>query len=134
MYDAERRLAGVLGGFALVAIVVACLGLVGLAAYTAQRRTKEIGVRRALGASVGQVVALLSREYAVLLGLATVVAVPAAVWAVQTWLDGFAYRAPLSPALFVGAVALTAVLALAVVGVQAARAARVPPTTALRTE
>ncbi|WP_412070027.1 ABC transporter permease [Rubrivirga sp. IMCC43871] len=134
MYASERRLAGVLGGFALVAVIVACLGLVGLAAYTAQRRTKEIGVRRALGASVGQVVALLSREYAVLLALAAVVAVPAAVLAVRTWLEGFAYRAPLSPLLFVGAIALTALLALAVVGVQAARAARISPTTALRTE
>ena len=134
MYEAERRLAGVLGGFALVAVVVACLGLVGLAAYTAQRRTKEIGVRRALGASLGSVVALLSREYAALLALAAAVAVPASVALVRWWLDGFAYRAPLSPVLFAGAVALTAALALAVVAAQAARAARVPPTAALRSE
>ena len=135
MYDAERRrLAGVIGGFALVALLVACLGLVGLAAYTAQRRRKEIGVRRALGATVGQVVALLSREYAALVAVGAVVAVPVAVVLLGRWLDGFAYRIDLGPGLFVAAVAGTLALALVVVGVQAARAARVPPTHALRTD
>lgn len=134
MYEADRRLAGVLGGFALVAVVVACLGLVGLAAYTAQRRTREIGVRRALGATVGQVVRLLSREYAALVAVGAVVAVPAAVLLLDRWLDGFAYHVPLGPGLFVAAVALTLALALAVVGVQAARAARVPPTESLRAD
>ena len=134
MYDADRRLAGVLGGFAVVALLVACLGLVGLAAYTAQRRTKEIGVRRALGATVGQVVALLSREYAALVVVGAVVAVPLAVVLLGRWLDGFAYHVDLGPGLFVAAVGLTLALALAVVGVQAARAARVPPTRALRAD
>ena len=134
MYDADRRLAGVLGGFALVALLVACLGLVGLAAYTAQRRTREIGVRRALGATVGQVVALLSREYAVLVAVGAVVAVPAAVLLLRRWLDGFAYRVDLGPGLFAAAIALTLLLALAVVGAQAARAARVPPTRSLRAD
>ena len=134
MYDADRRLAGVLGGFAVVALLVACLGLVGLAAYTAQRRTKEIGVRRALGATVGQIVALLSREYAALVAVGAAVAVPLAVVLLGRWLDGFAYHVDLGPGLFLAAIALTLALALAVVGVQAARAARVPPTTALRTD
>ena len=134
MYESERRLAGVLGGFALVALVVACFGLVGLAAYTAQRRTKEIGVRRALGATVGQIVALLSREYAALVAVGAAVAVPVAVVLLGRWLDGFAYHVDLGPGLFVAAVAVTLAVALAVVGVQAARAARVPPTRSLRAE
>ncbi len=134
LYKAERSLAGILGAFSLVAVLVACLGLVGLAAYTAQRRTREIGVRRALGASVGQIVALLSREYALLVAAGAAIAVPLSVWLVGRWLDGFAYRISLGPGLFVGAVALTLAIALAVVGVQAARAARVPPTRALRAD
>ena len=134
LYDADRRLSGVLGAFALVAVLIACLGLVGLAAYTAERRTKEIGVRRVLGASVSQVVALLTREYAVLVALGAAIAVPLAVVGVRRWLDGFVYRADLSPGSFAGVVAAALVIALAVVGAQAVRAARRDPVAALRSD
>ncbi|MGB3544797.1 FtsX-like permease family protein, partial [Rubrivirga sp.] len=107
LYDADRRLSRVLGGFALVAVLVACLGLVGLAAYTAERRRKEIGVRRVLGATVRQVVVLLTREYAGLVVIGAAIAVPLTVVGVQRWLDGFAYRVALGPGLFVGVVAVT---------------------------
>ena len=134
LYDAERRLGGVLGAFAGVAVLIACLGLFGLAAYTAERRTKEIGVRRALGATVGQVVGLLTREYVVLVALAAALAVPAAVLVMGRWLEGFAYSAPLRPGLFVVAVVLALVFALLAVAGQALRAATADPTTSLRSE
>ena len=134
LYDADRRLSGVLGAFALVAVLIACLGLVGLAAYTVERRTKEIGVRRVLGASIRQIVVLLTREYAVLVLVGAAIAIPLAVVFVRRWLEGFAYRADLSPTGF-GCVALAALaLALLVVGTQAVRAARRDPVTALRTD
>ena len=134
LYEAERRLGGVLAAFAGVAVLIACLGLFGLAAYTAERRTKEIGVRRVLGATVGQVVGLLTREYVVLVALAAVIAVPAAVLVMGRWLEEFAYAAPLRPGLFVTAVALALAFALLAVAGQAVRAARCDPTAALRSE
>ena len=134
LYDADRRLSGVLGAFALVAIVIACLGLVGLAAYTAERRTKEIGVRRVLGASVRQIVALLTREYALLVALGAAIAVPLAVVGVRRWLEGFVYRADLSAGVFAGVVAAALAVALFVVGAQAVRAARRDPVAALRAD
>ena len=134
LYEAERRLGGVLAAFAGVAVLIACLGLFGLAAYTAERRTKEIGVRRVLGATVGQVVALLTREYVVLVALAAAVAVPAAVVFMGRWLDGFAYHTALEPGLFAAAVALALAFALLAVGGKALRAAAAPPARALRSE
>ena len=134
LYDADRRLGGVLGAFALVAILIACLGLVGLAAYTAERRTKEIGVRRVLGASVRQIVTLLSREYALLVLAGAAIAIPLAVLGVRRWLDGFVYRTDLSPTIFVGVVLAALAVALLVVGGQAVRAARRDPVAALRTD
>ncbi len=134
LYASERRLGGVLAAFAGVAVLIACLGLFGLASYTAERRTKEIGVRRVLGASVRQVVLLLTREYVVLVAVAALVAVPASVWAMSRWLDGFAYRTRLDPGLFAGAVAVAFVFAVGAVGGQALRAARRDPARSLRSE
>ena len=134
LYEAERRLGGVLAAFAGVAVLIACLGLFGLAAYTAERRTKEIGVRRVLGATVGQVVALLTREYVVLVAVAAAIAVPAAVVFMGRWLDGFAYHTALEPGLFAAAVALALAFALLAVGGKALRAAAAPPARALRSE
>ena len=134
LYDADRRLSGVLGAFALVAVLIACLGLVGLAAYTAERRTKEIGVRRVLGASVRQIVALLTREYAVLVMVGAAIAIPLAVVFVRRWLDGFAYRADLSPTVFASVALAALVMALVVVGGQALRAAQRDPVAALRAD
>ena len=134
LYESERRLGGVLASFAGVAVLLACLGLFGLAAYTAERRTKEIGIRRVLGATVGQVVGLLTREYVALVALAAALAVPTAVVVMGRWLDGFAYRVALGPGLFAAAVALALAFALLAVGGQALRAATAPPVRALRSE
>jgi putative ABC transport system permease protein len=134
LYEAERRLGGVLGAFAGIAVVLACLGLFGLAAYTAQRRTKEIGVRKVLGASVASLVALLSREFVALVLVAFVVAAPVAYLALGRWLDGFAYRVDLGPGVFLLAGGLALVTALATVSVHAVRAANADPVKSLRYE
>ena len=134
MYADEARLVRTFGAFALVAVLIACLGLIGLAAYSAQRRTKEIGVRRVLGANVTQIVSLLSREYVALAAVGAAVAVPLGVMAVQRWLETFVYRTSLGA----GTVALVVLAALALatltVGVLAARAAHADPMRSLRTE
>jgi putative ABC transport system permease protein len=134
MYRSEERLATIFTVFAGIAILVACMGLFGLAAFTAQRRTKEIGIRKALGASLANVVALLSKEFAFLVVIALMVGAPVAYWGMQQWLQDFAYRIDVGPATFV----VTAIIALVVAGgsvsVQALRAARTDPATALRTE
>ena len=130
----ETRLAQTFGLFAGIAVLIAALGLVGLATYTAERRTKEIGIRKVLGASVGGLVGLLSREYLALVALAAVLAAPVAVVLVRRWLEGFAYHAPFSPLVLTGAALAALVLALASVGAQALRTARRDPVRALRSE
>ena len=120
--------------FAGLAVVIACLGLFGLATYTAQRRTKEIGIRKALGATVPQIALLLNREFAALVGIGFVVAAPLAYLGMRRWLADFAYRIELGPWVFLGAGALAFIVALATVGVQAIRAARLNPTTALHSD
>jgi len=120
--------------FTILAVVVACLGLFGLATYTVQRREKEIGIRKALGATETQVVGLLSKEFVQLVGIAFVVASPLAYVAMQRWLDDFAYRTSLGVDLFLLAGGLAVGIALLTVSTQAFRAARLDPATTLRDE
>jgi len=134
MYRSEQRLATIFTVFAGIAILVACLGLFGLAAFAAQRRTKEIGIRKALGASIGNVVGLLSKEFALLVGVALVVGTPVAYWAMQRWLQDFAYRIEVGPGAFVMTAAVALLIAGGSVSYHAVRAARTDPATALRTE
>lgn len=133
-YAAEQRLARAFRVFAALAVVVACLGLFGLAAYAVQRRTKEVGVRKVLGATVAGLVARLSRDFAVPVVAGLAVAAPLTWWALGRWLDGFAERVALTPTPFViaGLAALT--VALLTVSVHTVRAASVDPTRALRSE
>lgn len=133
-YRAEQRFGQVFGVFAGLAILIACLGLVGLAAFTAEQRTKEISVRKVLGATVAQIVLLFTKDFLRLVGVAFVVAAPAAYLLMQRWLSDFAYRADLSLWMFVGAGVLAAVVALGAVGMQAVRTARMDPVQALRGE
>ena len=119
---------------ALLVLVLGAVNYVNLATARGARRAKEVGVRKALGASVGGLVGLLSGEYLALVAVATAVAAPVAVVLVRRWLEGFAYHAPFSPLVLAGATATALVLALASVGVQAFRAARRDPVRALRSE
>jgi putative ABC transport system permease protein len=133
-YERERQLGRLLAAFALLAVLIACLGLLGLAAYAAERRRKEIGVRKVLGAGVGHVVVMLSKEFALLVAIGFAVAAPLAYWAMSRWLEAFAYRITLGPAVFLLAGGVVLLLALATVAGQALRAATADPVRALRSE
>jgi putative ABC transport system permease protein len=133
-YQSERQLGRLFAGFSLLAVVIACLGLFGLATYAIERRRKEIGVRKVLGAGVHHVVTLLSREFALLVVIGFVLAVPIAYWTMSRWLEGFAYRIELGPQVFLLAGGLALVLALMTVSFHAVRAAMSDPVRSLRYE
>jgi putative ABC transport system permease protein len=129
-----QRMARLFIVFAGLAIAIACFGLFGLATYTAQRRTKEIGIRKALGATATQVITLLSKDFLQLVGVAFVVAAPLAYWGMQQWLQDFAYRVDLGVGWLALAGGLALVIAFLTVSTQAWRAARTDPAKALRSE
>lgn len=133
-YQTEQQYGQLFSSAAGLAIFIACLGLFGLAAFTAQRRTKEIGVRKVLGASVMGIVALLSTDFLKLVGVAFLVAVPIAWWAADHWLQSFAEKTPLHWWLFAGAGTLVALIALLTVSFQSIRAALADPVSSLRSE
>ena len=133
-YADTARLSRTLHAFTFLALLIACLGLFGLAAYTAEQRTKEIGVRKVMGATVPGLVVLLSREFVRLVLVAFVLAAPAAYLLASRWLEEFAYRVPLSWPIFALAGAAALVIALATVSYQAVRAALADPVESLRYE
>ena len=133
-YRKETRLGQIVLVFAVLAVFVACLGLFGLAAFTAERRTKEIGIRKVLGASVGGIVVLLSKEFVVLVALALAVAGPLGYLAMSRWLEDFAYRVEIGLGLFLMAGGLAILVALATVSYQAVKAALADPVKSLRHE
>jgi putative ABC transport system permease protein len=120
-YRAEGRLMQLFAVFAGLAVFIACLGLFGLAAFAAERRRKEIAVRKVLGATATQIVTLLSKDFLWLVGIGFLVATPLAYFAMRRWLEGFAYRIELGPLVFLAAGALALVVALAATGTQALR-------------
>ena len=120
--------------FAGFAIFIACLGLFGLATYTAEQRTKEIGIRKVLGASVSQVTQMLSKEFLKLVLIASVIAFPVAWWAMNKWLQSFAYRVNISWWIFAVAGLATLLIALLTVSFRAIKAAIANPVNSLRTE
>jgi putative ABC transport system permease protein len=110
------------------------MGLFGLAAFTANQRTREIGIRKVLGASVPQLVSMLSRQFIVLVVLSTLIAAPLAGWGMHQWLQDFAYRTSMPWWIYVGAGASAVTIALLTVSFQAIRAATVNPVMSLRSE
>jgi len=133
-YLAEQRMSDLFNVFTLVAIFVASLGLFALATFAAERRTKEIGIRKALGASSGEIVRLLVREFLLLVAIANLIAWPVAWYLMRGWLNGFAYRVDFSWWLFASATGLSLVLAMITVSGQALRASSTNPVNALRYE
>ncbi len=134
MYRAEQRIGTLAVSFAVLAILVACLGLFGLAAFMAEQRTKEIGVRKVLGASVPSLVALLSRDFLKLVLVAIVLASPLAWWGMSRWLQEFSYRVDLGWWVFVLAGLLAVGIALLTVSFQSVKAALMNPVKSLRSE
>ena len=133
-YQTEERRGQIFRNFSLLAVFIACLGLLGLASFTAEQRTKEIGVRKVLGASIGSIMVLPSKEFIKLVLLASLIAWPVAYLMMDSWLDNFAYRTTRSPWLFLLSAALAVVITLVTVGDQAIKAARTNPVTALQYE
>ena len=134
VYFNEQLTGKMLGIFSLLAIFVACLGLFGLAAFMVQARTKEIGVRKVLGASTPHLVMLLSREFLFLVLLANGIAWPIAYYLMHNWLSGFAYQTDLNVVPFVASAIMALIIAFGTVSMQAIRAARSNPIDALRYE
>ncbi|MVM31470.1 FtsX-like permease family protein [Spirosoma sp. HMF4905] len=134
MYSTEEKLSELLWVFAVLAITVGCMGLFGLAAFSIEQRVKEIGIRKVLGASVLTIVALLSRNFIVLVGLAFVIATPVALWAMGSWLNDFPYRISIDWWIFALAGGLAVGIALLTVSLQSIKAALVNPVKSLRSE
>ena len=134
MYKAEQRTGKLFSTFALFAILIACLGLLGLVTFAAEQRTKEIGVRKVLGSSVGGIVAMLSKDFTKLVLIASVIAFPVSWWAMSKWLQSFAYRVDISWWVFVVAGVAAILIALITVSFQAIKAALANPVKSLRSE
>ena len=134
MYQTEQRIGKIFGVFAGLAIFIGCLGLFGLAAFTAERRTKEIGIRKVLGATAPNIVRLLLKEFVILVAVANVIAWPVAFWVMKGWLKDFSYRISLNVWVFVGAGLLTLFIAVLTVSYQAIKAALADPANSLRYE
>lgn len=133
-YKSEQNIGLIMGIFAGLTIFVACLGLFGLATFTAAQRVKEIGIRKVLGADVTGLVALLSKDFLKLVGIAFLVAAPVAWWAMNRWLEDFVYRITISWWIFAAVAVLSLLVALLTISSQALRAALTNPVKSLRSE
>lgn len=134
IYRSEQQVGKISITFAILAIFIACLGLFGLVTYMAEQRTKEIGIRKVLGASVGQVTGMLSRDFLKLVLIASLIAFPVAWWVMHRWLQDFAYRIKIDWWVFLIAGLIALLIALATVSFQAIKAAMANPVKSLRTE
>jgi len=134
MYQAEQRVGTIALIFAILTIFIACLGLFGLITYIAEQRTKEIGVRKVLGASLWSIVGLLSKDFLKLVGIAFLIAAPLAYYAMNTWLEDFAFRVEIPLWIFVAAGVSTMLLAFLTVSFQSIKAALMNPVKSLKSE
>jgi len=134
IYKADRRTGKLFISFAVFAIFIACLGLFGLVTYAAEQRTKEISIRKVLGAKAGIIVAMLSKDFARLVLVASLIAFPIGWWAMNKWLQSFAYRIHITPWVFLVAALMAIMIALITVSFQAIKAAVTNPVRSLRTE
>jgi putative ABC transport system permease protein len=133
-YEQEARTRIIFGIFSVLAIFVACLGLLGLTAFTTEQRTREIGIRKAMGASANMIVRLISKEIVILICLATLISYPFAYFITRNWLNDFAYRIDLGIMPFLLSFGLALVISLLTISVQAITAALKNPADSLRYE
>lgn len=134
LYEKEQQQANLIILFSIIAIVISCMGLFGLSAFTAQQRTKEIGIRKVIGATVSNIIMLLSKEFMILTITANIIALPIAYYFMEQWLNNFAYRVDLSAWLFVISAVIAVSIAFITVSYQAAKAALADPVKSLRYE
>ena len=134
LYASEQRVAVLSRYFAGIAILISCLGLFGLAAFTARKRQKEIGIRKVIGASVSNITTMLSIDFLKLVALSVLTAFPVSWWMLNNWLQGFAYRINISPLVFVIAGASVIMITIITVSFQSIKAAIANPVKSLRTE
>ena len=134
MYQAEQRVGKIIMSFSILAVFIACLGLFGLASFMAEQRTKEIGVRKVLGASVNNIVQMLSKDFLLLVLVASCIAIPLAWFFMHRWLQDFAYRVQIPLWIFAAATFLALLIALLTVSLQALKAALANPVKSLRSE
>jgi putative ABC transport system permease protein len=134
MYSSEQRVGKVLGVFASLAIIIACLGLFALTSFTAEQRTKEIGIRKVMGASVSSIVLLLSKEFGKLIVIAFLLAAPLSWFAVDSWLENYTYKTEIGIFVYILAGLAAFLLAWITMGYQSIKAARSNPVTSLRSE
>jgi len=133
-YESDFRFRQIFTTFSILAILIACLGLLGLATYTAEQRTKEIGIRKVLGANIGSIVGLLSKDFIKLVLISILVATPVAWYAMNIWLEGFAYQVPIHWYVFLLSGVLAVVVALVTISFQAIKAALMNPVNSLKSE
>ena len=134
LYRSEQRMAGVFTAFSSLAILLACLGLFALTAYTMVQRTKEIGIRKVLGATVADILLLVSKDFLKLIALSLLIAIPLALYAVRQWLEGFAYKTTVQWWVFALAGLVTLVIAFITIGLQAVKTAWANPVKNLKTD
>jgi putative ABC transport system permease protein len=134
MYSSEQRLGKIFASFASLAIIIACLGLFALTAFTAEQRTKEIGIRKVMGASVGSIVVLLSKEFGKLIIIAFLLAAPLAWFAVDWWLKGYTFKTEIGVMVYATAGIFCLLIAWLTMGYQSVRAATANPVKSLRSE
>ncbi|MBS1544409.1 MAG: FtsX-like permease family protein, partial [Bacteroidetes bacterium] len=134
LYRDEEKMFAMFEIFAGIAIFIGCLGLYGLASFMAEQKNKEIAIRKTLGASIGNIVANFSREFVILITIAFVAAMPLVWFAMNRWLQEFAFRIEISWIVFVVGIASTLAIAFLTVGYRSLRAARTNPVEALRSE
>ncbi|HPM30694.1 MAG TPA: ABC transporter permease [Chryseolinea sp.] len=133
-YDEDRKVSRIITSFTIIAMFISCLGLYGLSTFMAERRFKEIGVRKVLGASVNQIVGLMSTEFIKLIIIAFIIAVPLSWYAMDKWLEGFAYKVSISMMVFIYAGGIALLIALLTVSFESIKAATVNPVKSLRNE
>ncbi|HEY0654714.1 MAG TPA: ABC transporter permease [Chryseosolibacter sp.] len=133
-YEEDKRVASVITSFTVIAMIISCLGLYGLSTFMAERRFKEIGVRKVMGASVSQIVAMMSGEFVKLVVIAFIIAIPLSYYSITSWLENFAYKAPVTMSIFTIAGAGALVIAVVTVSFESINAASKNPVNALRNE
>ena len=134
LYHAEQKAGKIFGFVTIMAIFISCLGLFGIASFTAEQKTKEIGIRKALGSTESGIIYLLSKEFTILVLIANIIAWPIVLWVISKWLQNFVYHADINILLFVGTFLFSLLIALLTISFQSIKAARTNPVDTLRYE